>query len=302
MPTYNVAEYLDESLRSIVAQSYSEWELIICDDGSTDSTLSILELWSSKDDRIRVIKNKENQGISVALNNCIAIARGKYIARCDGDDVMVRDRLERQFKFLLENPSIGLVSNSFVAMNQYGTVLRKKTYYRGSKLLETLARYVNPVSHIWLARKEVYDKVGGYRLSSVEDYDFILRCVKLGFKIDNMQDYFGMYIRVRENNTVSKYGLTQRVLFNYAKKLAKNPKEAFNVKKERQLRSFGKNSIFSKIHYLSDIFSSKAAECEFTILRTILICISALLSPWKMQYYVRGYMAILIIKASKWKE
>lgn len=302
MPTYNVADYLEESLKSVVVQSYTEWELIICDDGSTDGTLSILDLWSLKDDRIRIIKNKENQGISIALNNCLAIARGKYIARCDGDDVMVRDRLERQLEFLLENPSIDLVGTSFVSMNRYGAILRKETYFSGSNLLESLVRYVNPVSHIWLAKKEVYDVVGGYRLSSVEDYDFILRCLKLGFKIDNMQDFIGMQIRVREDNTVSKYGLTQRVLFNYARKLAKNPQQSYNINKEKLLRSFGKNSFFSKTHYISDILSSKAAESEFRMFRTMLICISALLSPWKMQYYLRRYMSILMVNVYRWKK
>ena len=86
MGIYNCANTLEEAVRCIQAQSIKEWELILCDDGSTDNTYEIAEQLKKKDERIVLLRNSENQGLNRTLNRCLNEAKGKYIARLDGDD------------------------------------------------------------------------------------------------------------------------------------------------------------------------------------------------------------------------
>lgn len=105
MPAYNAEKYLTEAIDSILAQTYTDFELIIVNDGSTDSTKQIILSYS--DPRIVYLENEKNSGICVTLNNGLRKARGKYIARMDSDDISLRDRLAVQVKYMDENPGIG---------------------------------------------------------------------------------------------------------------------------------------------------------------------------------------------------
>jgi glycosyltransferase involved in cell wall biosynthesis len=104
MPTYNNAAFLHESMTSIREQSFEDFEFIIVDDGSDDGSWPILEIAAKEDERIRLIRNEANQGIVYSLNRGLAACRARYIARMDGDDVALRERLERQAAFLDEHP------------------------------------------------------------------------------------------------------------------------------------------------------------------------------------------------------
>lgn len=106
MPVYNGEHYLREAINSILQQSFSDFELLIIDDGSTDSSHEIIKSYS--DPRIRLIKNESNLGISVSLNIGFGLARGKYLARMDSDDICLPDRLARQITFLEEHPKVGI--------------------------------------------------------------------------------------------------------------------------------------------------------------------------------------------------
>lgn len=113
MPVYNAHGYLQQALDSILTQSLKNFELIIVDDHSTDDSLEILSSYS--DTRIVVIKNGQNRGIGESLNIGLAQAKGKYIARMDADDIVFKDRLQKQVSFLEENPQIDILSgNSYV--------------------------------------------------------------------------------------------------------------------------------------------------------------------------------------------
>lgn len=100
MPTWNSSRYVASSIKSILDQTYTNWELIITDDCSTDNTMSILQDFARKDNRIRVLSNDKNGGAGVARNNSIAAARGRYIAFCDSDDRWTPDKLECQLNFM----------------------------------------------------------------------------------------------------------------------------------------------------------------------------------------------------------
>lgn len=101
MPSYNCARFISESIKSIMAQTYANWELIIVDDCSTDDTESIVA--SFRENRIRYIKNKKNSGAAVSRNRALREAKGRWVAFLDSDDVWLPDKLERQIEFMKRN-------------------------------------------------------------------------------------------------------------------------------------------------------------------------------------------------------
>lgn len=101
MPSYNTAKYIEESVNSVLAQTYTNWELIIVDDCSNDNTMEILSRYNDK--RIRVFQNEVNSGAAVTRNKALLEAKGKWIAFLDSDDLWVPDKLEKQLKFMQSN-------------------------------------------------------------------------------------------------------------------------------------------------------------------------------------------------------
>lgn len=101
-PSYNCAEYIGETIESIQAQSYRNWELLITDDCSTDNSCEIIEHYMSADPRIKLLRLKENSGAGIARNNSISEARGRFIAFCDSDDRWLPGKLERQLSVMKE--------------------------------------------------------------------------------------------------------------------------------------------------------------------------------------------------------
>lgn len=107
MPVYNSEKYLSEAIESILNQTFSDFEFIIVNDGSTDSSLSIIESYMAKDDRI-VLISRENKGLPASLNEGIAIAKGKYIARMDADDISLPRRFKKQYDFMESHQEVGV--------------------------------------------------------------------------------------------------------------------------------------------------------------------------------------------------
>lgn len=101
MPSYNTAKYINESIRSVINQTYSNWELIIVDDCSSDNTDEIIK--NINDDRIIYIKNKVNSGAAISRNKALKHAKGKWVAFLDSDDVWLPEKLEKQTKFMKKN-------------------------------------------------------------------------------------------------------------------------------------------------------------------------------------------------------
>lgn len=124
MPVYNAEEFLKESIHSILDQTFSDFELLIGDDGSTDRSLEIIR--SFNDNRLILIRNDRNQGIANTLNRLIDASRGEFIARQDSDDLSLQKRLGKQVEFLEKNPEIGLCGTQ---ITWFGS--KKKTNPRG---------------------------------------------------------------------------------------------------------------------------------------------------------------------------
>lgn len=111
MPAYNAEVYIDEAIESIISQTYTEWELIIINDSSTDRTAAKVTAWQTKDSRITLINNTYSKGVSGALNSGLKKATGEYIARADADDINAPHRLKVQSDFLKKNQDIVVVGS-----------------------------------------------------------------------------------------------------------------------------------------------------------------------------------------------
>ncbi len=103
MPAYNCADFIEEAVASVRSQTYTDWELIIVDDCSTDNTPALLAELSAQDARIRCLKNETNSGAATSRNKAVAAAQGRYLAFLDSDDVWVPKKLEKQIRFMEEN-------------------------------------------------------------------------------------------------------------------------------------------------------------------------------------------------------
>jgi glycosyltransferase involved in cell wall biosynthesis len=110
MPAFNSSKFLGLAIESVLNQTYQNWELIICDDGSTDSTISIARKYEFRDSRISLIKNKYEKGAPGARNTCLDLARGRYIAFLDSDDLWLKDKLKLQVSFMEANNHIFVYS------------------------------------------------------------------------------------------------------------------------------------------------------------------------------------------------
>lgn len=102
-PTYNCAQFIEETIRSVQAQTYTNWEMIISDDCSTDNTREVIAPYLERDSRIKYICNEKNSGAAITRNNALRVAKGRWIAFLDSDDLWLPEKLERQVKFMLEN-------------------------------------------------------------------------------------------------------------------------------------------------------------------------------------------------------
>ncbi|HWG95547.1 MAG TPA: glycosyltransferase family 2 protein, partial [Nitrospira sp.] len=123
MSAYNAAATIDLAIRSIRSQSLEDWELIVVDDGSTDSTREIVS-FHAQDPRIRFIQEPSgNRGLAVRLNQCVRLAKGQYVARMDADDMAYPQRLERQVQFLEEHRDIDLLGTGAVIFKGEGEII-----------------------------------------------------------------------------------------------------------------------------------------------------------------------------------
>ncbi len=173
--TFNMAQYLPQTIESILSQTHARIEAVVVDDGSTDDTAAVLERYA-RDPRVRVFR-QQNAGQTVAKNRGISEARGEIIGFCDADDIWVADKLERQLP-LFRDPGVGVVYGGFDVIDENGTYLRTPRFphptgrITGRLLADNFVHF--PTS---LVRREVIESAGGFdeSLSMAIDYDLWLR-------------------------------------------------------------------------------------------------------------------------------
>lgn len=210
MPVFNSEEYLEDTLNSILDQSYKDFELIAVNDGSTDASMEILRKFEQTDERVRVI-NQDNTGIVGALNKGLENCRGDLIARMDSDDLMEPDRLSSQTKMMEMLPDVILLGGVAEVIDSRGETLYKTTGGRHkvtdwSVFPPKIAVAMHPLI---MVRKSAMDAIEGYRDSfpHAEDYDLYIRLAGEG-KIYNPQKVMLKY-RKHENAVSQKNLMAQ---------------------------------------------------------------------------------------------
>ena len=122
MPVYNAEKFLKDSIGSILKQTYSDFELLILDDGSTDNSLKIIKAYAKEDKRIKILVNKTNQGEAKCRNRLLKNSKTEFIAWMDSDDISLEDRLQTQMDFLKQNPKIDAVGVQYSAFGSSGNL------------------------------------------------------------------------------------------------------------------------------------------------------------------------------------
>lgn len=196
MSVYNGALYLRQSLDSILAQTYKDFEFIVVDDGSFDNTWEILQDYASKDDRFILVRNGCNMGLSSSLNKGVLLAQGNYIARQDDDDVSLPNRFEKQVRYLDAHSDVAMISCNIYRIDATGRLLRKMRTYCQIELIPWYLLFSNHIrghSQVMFRRK-TFMKTGGYSevFKYSQDYDLWVRLLKHG-KIDILPDFLQQY-------------------------------------------------------------------------------------------------------------
>jgi glycosyltransferase involved in cell wall biosynthesis len=187
MPVKNADKYIRDSIQSILSQTYGNFEFIIIDDGSTDSTAEIVDSFS--DERIRFYK-RESLGIIEQLNFGLSEAKGEFIARMDGDDIANPEKLGLQLNFLLCNKDIHLAGTNFSFISESGKLLMNKKLPEKHNDIEFMMPFIDSILHSSiLTYKNVLLDSGGYNTeySYAEDDELFLRLLSLGYKMHNIQ-------------------------------------------------------------------------------------------------------------------
>lgn len=202
VPTYNRAHLIGDSIKSVLAQTYSDFELVIVDDGSKDNTAEVIAAFS--DPRIRYIY-QPNRGRSNARNHALSLATGKYITFLDSDDLYCPDKIKLQVDYLDSHPGVGMVYTSAHCINEEGEMLAHKYIASVSGLIYGSIAFFTPVTITLptvMTYKAVMDHVGGFDegLHRFEDTDMWRRISK-SFRIEAMPD-FTCLLRTHDDNSL----------------------------------------------------------------------------------------------------
>ena len=203
MPAYNAEKYVADSIRSVLAQEYSDWELVVVDDGSTDNTASVVQEFAKLDGRIKYI-HQENGRLGKARNTGIRNASGSLIAFLDSDDLWLESKLAAQTKTMAENDADVIFSDCYVFSGQ-NSADESRTFaslpgkFSGPDALEALIQQNRiPVLTV-LLKKSLFDRAGlfeeGKAYHGCEDYDLWLKLAEAGCVFYGMPDVLARYRR-----------------------------------------------------------------------------------------------------------
>ena len=144
LPFYNAEKYLALAIESVLQQTYTDWELLLLDDGSTDNSLSIAQSYAQKDSRIKVISDGKNKNLATRLNELPSLAQGLYLARMDADDIMLPARIERQLAVLKAHPEIDVLGTNAYIINDENAVTSTRYPLTPKNTLTRVKSFIHP--------------------------------------------------------------------------------------------------------------------------------------------------------------
>jgi glycosyltransferase involved in cell wall biosynthesis len=211
MPVYNAGDYLVEAIESIRKQTYTNWELICVNDGSTDNSWKILKQYRKKDSRIRIYRFPKNKGLAYALNTAIKKVKGDYVARMDADDISLANRLKKQVDYLEKHKDIIAIGTQIKLIDAHGRFIGYKTFPQDSKKLYELMMTMMAIQHpTLLTYTKVLKKCRYENHTTAEDVSMFFKLLQYG-KFSNTKEVLFKY-RIRKNSNSFK-----------------NPKKTFNL-------------------------------------------------------------------------
>lgn len=215
---YNAEKFIHETIESVLAQTYQDFECLVIDDGSTDRTAAIVESFS--DPRIRLIRLAINKGVSHAANTGIQEAKGVYIARIDSDDLMVPERLETQVAFLDAHPEVGVCGTWFELFSDAKRTIKR--YATSNNAIRAWMLFINPIAQpsVCLRADVIKQEIGPYdpTIPSAEDLDLWMRLLpKTSFA--NLPHVLTRYRRHANSITQSRRELTLQYTAHARKRL-----------------------------------------------------------------------------------
>lgn len=202
MSVYNDDKYLEESIKSILFQTYINWELIIIDDYSTDNSKNIIKKYINKDKRIKLLENDKNKGLPKSLNKGIRHSSGNYIVRMDADDISKNIRLEKQLNFIKKNSNVDVLGSGaeIIDINnkKLGIIKMEENHSEIIKNISSKNIFFHPSVMI---KKSFFNKVGFYNenLRKGQDLELWIRGINLGAIYHNLNYPL---IEYRYNNKV----------------------------------------------------------------------------------------------------
>ncbi len=188
MAVHNGARTVATAIESIRAQTWTDWELVLVDDGSSDGTAALLA--TLDDERIRVMRNEKNRGLAASLNTAFRASRGELLARMDADDAALPERFARQVAFLREHPDVDIVGSTAILIDaggrEFGVMTRRERHDEMAAKVFKENPFIHPAV---MMRRRVLEELGGYdeSLRRGQDYDLWLRGVRR-FRYHNLQE------------------------------------------------------------------------------------------------------------------
>lgn len=208
MAVYNNEKFIKQSIDSILKQTFSNFELIIINDGSTDNTTNILKEYYIKDNRIKIINNKSNIGLTKSLNIGLAQASGKYIARLDADDISLPERIMKQYTYLEKNSDIFLCATRSIYINTEGNTLGEDELTTD---VQNQLKEKNCLTHSSIMFRNTGFKYRDKFYFS-QDYDLYLNLLSKGLEISVINEF--LVKRIVDSNAISYKRKSKQKLFS----------------------------------------------------------------------------------------
>jgi len=250
MSVYNEqSDFLKKSIKSILSQSFADFEFLIINDGSQKETADVLEKFAKKDQRIVLLRNDHNTGLTKSLNIAIGKSQGEFIARMDSDDVSLPDRLENQLNYLLKN-NLDFLGSDCIIIDKNENILKNKKTHIPIDIKRALFKGNFFTHSTFFGKKKVFKEFYNENFKRAQDYEFLLRITGKNYKLGYM------------NKNVLKY----RININGIS-IKKSKEQEFYAIKARLLALFFYNYNYSSVIYL---------------LKPLI----SFLLPYKLKYYI----------------
>lgn len=217
---YNCAPTLVEALDSLYAQTYQDFKIILCEDGSTDDTYAVAKEYAEKHDNIVLLRNERNMGLNYTLNRCLEHADTEYCARMDGDDISLPRRLEEEIVFLDAHPEYAIVSTPMKHFDENGVFRVGRC--TGEPRITDFPKF-SPFCHApCMVRTEAYKHVGGYSVADnllrEEDYHLWIKMYQKGYRGFNLSE--PLYMMRDDRKALARRTFKARKNEAYVKHLA----------------------------------------------------------------------------------